>query len=100
MELIILNHDASAVAMQGWADYLESTQGITLTYPMVFDESGETFETYKATELILPSIFLIDQTGFIHIRADGADEPSEFLPELEEILHTIDDLIANPPGGF
>jgi len=100
VELIIINHDSSPAAVQGWADYIENNQGITLTYPLVFDETGELLETFEINEGNLPSTFLIDQTGLIHLRYDGTDTQEEFLPELEDLLNTIDELIANPPGGF
>jgi hypothetical protein len=76
---------------------------VPITFPMLFDESngtiGSTFEAYEASEVVLPSIFLVDQTGIIRIRSDGIAEEEPFLEEMELILNTIDELL-NPPGGF
>lgn len=78
----------------------QSTAGVTLTYPIVYDSVGTAFASYDAEDDILPSIFLIDQTGIIQLRFDGADEPDEFLPELDEITSKIDELLGNPPGNL
>lgn len=71
---------------------------------MMFDEmdeiEGATFEIYEATAVILPSIFLIDQTGMINIRSDAVATPGPFEEEMNNILTTIDYLLAHPPGGF
>ncbi len=99
MTVIVLNRDASVPALEWLIDNTFETQGIQLTYPICLDQSGETFSAYEALDELLPSVFLVDQTGLIRLRYDGSDEPDEFLPELEEIKNTIEELLDNPPGG-
>jgi len=89
--------------LEGYAADTLFYKDVAITFPMLYDEMGAdhglTFEAYEASDDFLPSIFLVDQTGIIQLRYDGADEPSEFDPELEEIIATIDELLANPPEG-
>ena len=77
---------------------------VPITFPMLFDENdgviGSTFEAYEASPIILPSIFLVDQTGVINFRVDGVAEEEQFLEEMEQIINSIEDLLENPPGGF
>jgi hypothetical protein len=91
---VALNQDSAEEALIFLIENLSATQGIDIQYPMCFEPGGESFTTYEAGDELLPSIFLIDQDGRIHLRFDGADEPSEFLPELEEIIAKIDDLLG------
>ena len=100
IEIVALNHDANAAALEWYIGNILSTQDIELLYPFVYDETGEAFQAYEAENLILPSIFLIDQTGLIRLRFDGATDAETFFPELDEIILTIEELLDDPPGGL
>jgi alkyl hydroperoxide reductase subunit AhpC len=97
--VVVINQDASVPALEWLIDNTFETQGVQITYPMCLDESGEAFTAYDAFEELLPSIFLVDQTGIIRLRFDGADSPDTFLPKLEEIKSAIEELLEDPPGG-
>lgn len=104
VEVLALNENANRTLLELYAaDTTAFDKNVVITFPMLFDEMegelGLTFEKYEASDAILPSIFLVDQTGILQLRYDGADEPDEFNPELEEIIATIDELLANPPEG-
>jgi peroxiredoxin len=65
---------------------------------MVWDSAGvEAFNPYQTNTLLLPSIFLVDQTGKIQLRYDIANDPESFDEHVAEIIATIDELLGNPP---
>ncbi len=89
--VIAINQDGSLPALLWYVDDL-TTKSVQLTYPFAYDNTDLSFQDYDAD--ILPSIFLIDQNGLIRLRFDGATDSEHFLPELEEILETIEELLA------
>ncbi len=78
-------------ALESLLDELLSSQGVTIAYHLASDQSGNIFDDYDA--VFLPSIFLIDQTGLIRLRYDGASDAETFFPELDEIISMIDELL-------
>jgi len=76
-------------------------KSIAITLPLCFDQyngvTGQTFDAYLAN--LRPVILLIDQTGIIRLRYDGASTLELFNPHLDEIKTTITDLLENPPQG-
>lgn len=112
VEVIAFNKDAGWSWISQYAPYIGPMPGneykdVAITYPMLYDsimvedtvKVGLTFEAYEAGGH-LPSIFLVDQIGLIHIRSDGIEEPSAFDSLLVEIKSEIDDLLDNPPNGW
>jgi alkyl hydroperoxide reductase subunit AhpC len=97
VEVIALNMNASMAWLQFYAPDTIYIKDAPVTLPMLFDSTGATFENYGAAELLLPSVFVIDQAGIIRLRADGIKEPEPFEEEMTSILAMIDELIANPP---
>ena len=96
VEIVALNHDANPAALVWYIGNIQSTQDIELSYPFVYDETGEIFQEYEAEDMILPSIFLLDQTGLILLRYDGASDAETFFPELDQIINSIEELISPP----
>lgn len=100
-----MNENANLTWLNGYAQDTTYFKDVPITFPLLYDEMddpithGQTFLTYESSPDLVPSIFLIDQTGLIHIRSDGIDQVDPFLEELEIIISTIDDLLANPPQG-
>lgn len=97
MEVIALNANANVGWLQWYAPLTGFIKDVPITYPMLFDSTGATFENYGAAEELLPSVFVIDQAGIIRIRADGINEAEPFEEEMASITAMIDELIANPP---
>ncbi len=100
--MLALNEDASVSWLSQYAPYVGPLPGgqnkqVAITYPMLFDSTGLTFAAYQTGGNLLPSIFLIDQTGKIQLRFDVANEPSAFEEHLDTIIAKIDELLANPP---
>lgn len=71
---------------------------VAITYPILYDQIGDsvglTFEDYESGSA-LPSIFLLDQTGMIHIREDGVENPADFELLLAELKTEIENLLDN-----
>jgi len=99
--VVALNHNASRAWLANYATYIGPIAGYskqdTITYPMLFDSTGATFDAYQTETALLPSIFLVDQEGKIRLRYDVANEPTAFEEHLAEIIATINELLANPP---
>lgn len=106
----IYNHDSVTVLAFNynsnviWLDWYASTTGLGLknpdvpiTFPFLFDSTYAAFAAYETPDDpdLLPTIFLLDQNGLIHIRKDNFE--NDFDNVLNEIITTVDDLLANPP---
>lgn len=97
MEVIALNANALMGWLQVYAPDTTVIKDIPITFPMLSDSTGATFENYGAAEDLLPSVFVIDQAGIIRIRADGIKTAEPFEEEMAQIEAMIDELITNPP---
>lgn len=106
VQVIALNHDAPlnpspVQRLRNYVNYIGNLSGYqktdTLDYPMVYDASGTIFNSYNAGSN-LPGIFLIDQTGKIRLRYDGASTAPAFWPEFNAIMDTTRWLLDHPPS--
>jgi hypothetical protein len=69
-----------------------------LTYPMVWNQDGSLFTAYEASlpSSPPPNIFLIDQSGRIRLRYDGAANATDFWPEFDAIMDSIHAWVPPP----
>jgi alkyl hydroperoxide reductase subunit AhpC len=93
VHVISLNHDS----FNGLGYLSTIAQSKNVTYPIVWDSTGSTFSDYGTEAAMLPSMFVVDQSGVIRLRFDGGANPEIFPEELDSIKVTIDSLLANPP---
>ena len=99
-----MNENAGRAWLAAYAPYVGPipgtiyTKSVAITYPMVWDSAGvAAFEPYQTNTALLPSIFLVDQSGKIRLRYDIANDPATFNEHLNEIIATIDELLGSSP---
>lgn len=100
VEVIALNEDRDPAFLSQYAQYIGPWPGggnkdVIITFPILFDEGGASFEEYDAINL--PTILLVDQTRKIALRFDGAASADPFWDHFAQIIAGIDALLKNPP---
>ncbi|TKJ40764.1 hypothetical protein CEE37_07305 [candidate division LCP-89 bacterium B3_LCP] len=95
--LSVLHPNAPTGWLEWYAPLTTMIKSVAITFPMLSDTTGDTFDLYESNLTNLPSIFLIDQSGVIQLRFDGTDSDPEFSLEMDEVLAKIDELLENPP---